>query len=88
MRITLSGDDVQGSDTKWDEVLLSMREAPKDGILESMYKTKLRDSEQLRSTPALYKHETVQKSEPTRYTRLKNMVKRYLDQVTGARKAA
>ena len=37
-----------------------MREAPKDDTLESMYNTKLNDSEQLKTTFALYNHDTVQ----------------------------
>ena len=59
-----------------------MREAPKDDSLESMYKTKLNDSEQLETTFAVCNQDTVQQNESTRYTRLKNMVKRYLDQTT------
>ena len=55
-----------------------MREAPKDDTLESMHNTKLNDSEQLKTTFALYNHDTVQLNESTWYTRLKNMVKRYL----------
>ena len=53
MNITLKGDNVQGFDAKWDEVLLSMKDAPKDDMLESMCKTTLRDSEQLKTTFAL-----------------------------------
>ena len=80
VRVTLRGDDVQGFDTQWDEVLSSVGETPKDDTLESMYR-KLRDSEQLKTTFALYNRDTLQKNEPTSYTRLKNMVKRYLDEV-------
>ena len=55
-----------------------MREAPKDDTLESMYNTKLNDSEQLKTTFALYNHDTVQLNESTSYTRLKNMFKMIL----------
>ena len=41
MSVTLRGDDVQGFDKQSDEVLLSMREAPKNDTLESMYRQKL-----------------------------------------------
>ena len=41
--VTLRENDVQGFDTKWNEVLFSMREALKDDILESVYKTRVRD---------------------------------------------
>ena len=59
VNITLKGDNVQGFDAKWDEVLLSMRDAPKDDMLESMCKTTLRDSEQLRTTCALCNQDPV-----------------------------
>ena len=32
----LRGDNVQGFNTKWGEVLLSMKQNPEDGILEIM----------------------------------------------------
>ena len=44
MNIRRGEDDVQGFGAKWDEVLLSMREAPMDVILESVCITTLRDS--------------------------------------------
>ena len=61
-----------------------LRKAPMDDILVSMNKTKLRDSEELRTTTtlALFNQNTVHKNESTSYTRLKNMVNRYLDQLT------
>ena len=59
-----------------------MRDAPKDDILENMFKTKPTYSEQLKTITALYNQDAAQENEPTRYTRLKNMVKRYLNQVT------
>ena len=46
----LRGEDVQGFDTKRDGVLLSMTETSKDDILENMYRQKLRNSEQLKTT--------------------------------------
>ena len=55
MNVTLRGDDVQGFFflRKWDEVLSSMRDAPKDDMLESMCMTKPRDSEQIMTTHLL-----------------------------------
>ena len=38
MGVTLRGDDVQGFDSRWDGVLLSIKEMPHDHILESLYK--------------------------------------------------
>ena len=69
MSVTLRRDDGQGSDTKWDEVFSSVRETHRDDLLESMYKQKLRESEQLKTTFALYNWDTVQKNEPTNKTR-------------------
>ena len=40
MSVTLRGDDVQGFDTKWDEVLLNMADTPEDDTLESVVQTK------------------------------------------------
>ena len=59
-----------------------MRETPKDDMLESMEKQKFRDSEQLKTTFAMYNQDTVQKNEPMSHTRLNIMAKRYMDQVT------
>ena len=42
-RITLDGEDVQEFDTGWDEVLLSTNQVPSDGILESLYKMRIRE---------------------------------------------
>ena len=50
MNVTLRGHDVQGPDTKWNEVLLSVKEMHGENMLESMYKARLRDSEQLKTT--------------------------------------
>ena len=69
-------------DTKWDDVLLPFREAPNNKILESKNKYRLTDSEQLKTTFALYNQDTALKNEPTSHTRWKNMIKRYLDQAT------
>ena len=37
VNVTLRGDDMQGFDTKWDKVFLSIEEAPQVHIPESMY---------------------------------------------------
>ena len=82
MNVTLRGDDVQGIDTQWNEVLSIYEGSAWKNILESVYKTRLRDLEQLKTIFALYNQDTVQKKWPASYTRLKNMVKKYLDQKT------
>ena len=44
LSVTLRAGDGQGFDTKWDKVLTSMNETPKDDVLESTYRQKLRES--------------------------------------------
>ena len=39
-------DDVQEFDTRWDEILLLMSKSPKDDVLESLYKLRIRESDQ------------------------------------------
>ena len=74
MSVSVRGDDVQGFGTRWDEVLLSIKETPQDHILESMYKMRIRDSEQLKTVLALYDQDIEQKDVPPNFMRLKNMV--------------
>ena len=45
--ITLRNDDVQEFDMRWDEILLTMSKIPSDGILESLYNIRIRESAQL-----------------------------------------
>ena len=47
--VTLRNDSVQEFDTRWDEILLSMTKVPSDDILESLYKLRIRESEQLKT---------------------------------------
>ena len=42
--VTLPGDDIQHFDSRWNEVLLSIREVPHNGILESLYKMRRRET--------------------------------------------
>ena len=59
--ITLRNDNVQDFDTRWDEVLLSMTKIPSDDILESLYKLRIRESDQLKTVFELYDMEIHQK---------------------------
>ena len=52
--ITLRNDDVQEFDTRWDETLLSMSKIPTDDVLESLYKLRKRESDQLNTVLELY----------------------------------
>ena len=47
--IGLRNDDIQEFDSKWDGILLSMTKIPSDDILESLYKLRIRESEQLKT---------------------------------------
>ena len=80
MSVTLREDDVPGFDIKWDEILLTVWDTPKDDILERMYRQKIRDSEKLKTTFAQYNRDTVQKKESPSNTRLKYMFKTYLQE--------
>ena len=78
--ITLRKDDVQEFDTRWDEILLSMTKIPIDDTLESLYKLRIRESDQLKTVLELYDMEIHQKISIPSYQKLKTVVKRNIDQ--------
>ena len=78
--IVLRNDDIQEFDSKWDGILLSMTKIPPDDILEGLYKLRIRESEKLKTVLELYDLETHQKKLGPDYHRLKNMVKRSIEQ--------
>ena len=45
----LRNDDIQGFDSKWDGMLLSLTKIPSDDILEGLYKLSIRESEKLKT---------------------------------------
>ena len=55
--IVLRNDDIQEFDSKWDGILLAMTQIPSDGILESLYKLRIRESEKLKTVLELYDFE-------------------------------
>ena len=73
---TLRDDDVQEFDTRRDEVLLSMAKIPSDDVLDSLYKLRIRESDQLKTVLELYEMETHQKIWMPNYQKLKTTVKR------------
>ena len=73
---TLHDDNIQEFDTRWDEVLLSMSKVSSDDILESLYKLRKRESDQLKTVLELYDMEIHQKISVPNYLKLKTMVKR------------
>ena len=64
MGVTLRGDDVQGFDTRWCEVLLSIKEMHEDNVLGSLYKMRIRHSEQVETVLAPYDEDIEQKDLP------------------------
>ena len=54
--ITLRNDNVQEFDTIWYEILLSMTGIPPDDILESLYKSRIRESDQLKNCIGIVRH--------------------------------
>ena len=67
-------------DTRWDEVLLSLSKIPSDEILESLYKLRIRESDQLKTVLGLYEMEIHQKISVPNYQKLKTTAKRSIDQ--------
>ena len=59
--VTHRDDNIQEFDTRWDEVLLSMSKIPSDDILESLYKLRIRESDQLKTLLELCDMEVHQK---------------------------
>ena len=83
--VTLHGDAVQGFDTRWDEVSLSIQQVPSDDMLESFYQMLMRVSDQLKTVLALYEREIERHNLQPNYQELKTMVKRCMDQKIRAR---
>ena len=78
--ITHRNDDVQDFDTRWDEILLSMMKIPSADVLESLYKLRIRESDQLKTVLQLYDMDSHQKISMPKYQKLKTMVIRSIDQ--------
>ena len=78
--VVLRNDVFQEFDSKRDEILLPMTQIPSDGILESLYKLRIRESENFKTALELYNTEIHQKKAGPDYHRLKTMVKRSIEQ--------
>ena len=83
--ISLHGDDIQDFDARWEQVVLSASEVPKDSILESLYKMGIRVSGQLWTVLATYEQEIHQDRSRPNYQMLKTMVRRHIDQMIRTR---
>ena len=78
--VALHDENIQEFDARCDEVLLSMSKIPSDDILESLYKLRIRESDQLKTVLELYDMEIHQKMSVPNYQKLKTMVKRSIHQ--------
>ena len=63
----------------WDEILLSMSKIPTDDVLESLYKLRIRESDQLKTMLDMNELEMLQKESKPDYQKLKTMVMRRID---------
>ena len=79
--VVLRNDDIQEFDSKWDGILLSITRIPSDDILEGLYKSRIRESERLKTVLEFlqYGDSSEKKAEPD-YHRWKTMVKRSIEQ--------
>ena len=84
--VALHDDQIQEFDSRWDEILLSMTKIPSEEILESLYKLRKRESDQLKTVIELYDMEIHQKISMPNCQKLKTMVKRRKDQKLRVRK--
>ena len=78
--VTLRDDNVQESDTRWDEVPPPTSKIPSDDVLESPYKLRIRESDELNTVLELYDMEIHQKISVPNFHKLKTMVKKRKDQ--------
>ena len=51
------GRRIHDFDARWDQALMSASEMPKDNVLESLYKMRMRESVQPRTVLAVYEQE-------------------------------
>ena len=54
--VHLRDDNVQEFDTSWDEVLLSVSKIPSDDVLESLFKFRIREFDQLKNRIGIVRH--------------------------------
>ena len=62
--------DTQDFDTRWGQALPAASEIPKENVLESLYKMRIRESVQLRTVLAMYEQEIERDLEMPSFQRL------------------
>ena len=80
LTVVLRNCDIQEFVSNWDEILLSMTRIPSDDILESLYKLRIRDSDQIKTVLELYDMKIHHKKAGPDYHRLKTLVQRSIEQ--------
>ena len=81
--VNLHDDNVREFDTRWDEVLLSMSKIPSDNFLESLYKLRIRESDQLKTVLEWYDMEIHQKISMPNYSKIEdNGEEKYRSEIT------
>ena len=80
LSITLRNDNVQEFDRRWDDILLSMTKIPTDDVLESLYKLRIREYDQLKTVLDWYDRDIHQKTSMPNYQKLKTIVQRNINQ--------
>ena len=78
--VSLHDDNIQESDTRWDEVLLSVSKIPSDDILESLYKLRIRESDQRKTVLELYDMEIHQEISMPNYQKIEDNGEESIDQ--------
>ena len=84
--VTHRNGNVQEFDTRWNEVLLSVSKISSDDVLESLYNSRILESDRLKTVLELYEMEIHQKISMPNNQKLKTMVKRSVDQKLRLRK--
>ena len=80
LSVSLQGDYIQDFDTKWDQTPLAASETPKENVLESLYKMRIREPVQLQTVLSMYEQENDRDRALPSCHRLKTMVRRHIDQ--------
>ena len=76
----LQNDDVQDSDTRWDQAPLAASEIPTEMVLHGLYKSKLQDSVQRQTVLAMYQQENIRNNKQPSFSRLKTSARLHIDQ--------
>ena len=69
LNVLLQADDIQDFDTRWDQ--LSASDIPKESVLETLYKMRIRESVQLQTVLAMHDQEIDRDRAMPSYQRLK-----------------